>query len=115
MDGPAFERWLLVLFESLGFSVRSTGGKYDFGADLILAKDGSTIAVQAKARKDYASIAAVQQVLGARFYYGCDRALAVTNAVFSKPAVALAKRADVELWDRRQLLEAAAAARGEST
>jgi len=71
---------------------------------------GSRVAVQAKARKDYVAISAVQQALGARFYYGCDGALVVTNRFFSTPAKTLARKADVALWDRDELVAAIARA-----
>lgn len=110
MDGPAFEHYLAGLFTRLGFKVKHVGARNDYGADLIVERNGSRVAVQAKARKDYVAISAVQQALGARFYYGCDGALVVTNRYFSTPAKTLARKADVALWDRDELIEAIAQA-----
>lgn len=106
MDGLAFEQYLVRLFTRLGFSVRHVGARNDYGADLIVERNGSRIAVQAKARRDYVAISAVQQALGARFYYGCEGALVVTNRFFSTPAKELAHKADVALWDRKDLVAA---------
>jgi restriction system protein len=110
MDGPAFEQYLVGLFKRLGFTVKHVGARNDYGADLIVERNGSRVAVQAKARRDYVAISAVQQALGARFYYSCDGALVVTNRFFSKPAKTLARRADVALWDRHELVAAIAQA-----
>lgn len=106
MDGPAFEQYLVDLFRRLGFTVKHVGARNDYGADLIVERNESRIAVQAKARKDYVAISAVQQALGARFYYDCDGSLVVTNRYFSTPAKTLARKADVALWDRDQLVAA---------
>ena len=110
MDGPAFEQYLVGLFRRLGFTVKHVGARNDYGADLIVERNGSRVAVQAKARKDYVAISAVQQALGARFYYGCDGALVVTNRYFSTPAKTLAGTADVALWNRDELIAAIAQA-----
>jgi restriction system protein len=110
MDGPAFEQYLVGLFRRLGFTVKHVGARNDYGADLIVERNGSRVAVQAKARKDYVAISAVQQALGARFYYGCDGALVVTNRYFSTPAKTLARKADVALWNRDELIAAIAQA-----
>jgi restriction system protein len=110
MDGPAFEQYLVGLFRRLGFTVKHVGARNDYGADLIVERNGFRVAVQAKARKDYVAISAVQQALGARFYYGCDGALVITNRYFSTPAKTLARKADVALWDRDELIAAVAQA-----
>ena len=48
MQGVEFENYLEVLFSCMGYKVETTRATGDFGADLILKKDGQTIAVQAK-------------------------------------------------------------------
>lgn len=109
MDGAAFERYLVKLFKGLGYEVEHVGSRNDYGADLLVTKDGSRTAVQAKARTNYVPISAVQQVLGARFYYDCGEALVVTNRYYSKPAQRLAGKAGVALWDRDRLIALTAA------
>ena len=47
MDGHAFEHRLALLFDRLGYRVEDTPYSGDFGADLVVGKDGKRIAVQA--------------------------------------------------------------------
>src|SRR5688572_23484112 len=48
MTGPQFERRLVVLFRDLGYSATHTGRLGDFGADLVVERDGTRTVVQAK-------------------------------------------------------------------
>jgi restriction endonuclease Mrr len=48
MDGVTFERYLEALFRRLGYNVQRIGMTGDFGADLIVNKDGMGTIVQAK-------------------------------------------------------------------
>lgn len=48
LKGTAFEEYLGSIFGDLGYAVDLTPASGDFGADLILSKDGNRIAVQAK-------------------------------------------------------------------
>lgn len=48
MDGKTFEKYLQVLFMRLGFHVERTRYIGDYGADLVVSKDGKKSIVQAK-------------------------------------------------------------------
>jgi len=48
MDGLTFERFLEGLFQGLGFRVERTRFRGDYGADLLLWKEGVRTVVQAK-------------------------------------------------------------------
>ncbi len=108
MDGHEFERFLVRLFRRLGYRARNVGGQGgDFGADLIVEKDGARIAVQAK---NYLSGRvgndAVQQAIAGATYYDCQEAMVVTNAMFTRAASEQAKGCSlfpVTLWNRRDL------------
>jgi restriction system protein len=109
MDGHEFERFLATLFKRLGYKtshIGASGG--DFGADLIIEKDGVKICVQAK-NYDNNTVGndAVQQVIAGAAYYDCEAALVVTNSTFTKAAKeqAAGSNVPVTLWDRH-LLEA---------
>src|SRR5437773_10642459 len=54
MNGEAFEERLKILYEHLGFTVTRTGGRPggDYGVDLIVEKDGTKTAIQAKCYKN---------------------------------------------------------------
>lgn len=59
MDGLEFEAYLQQLFKTLGYTVTLTPPSGDYGADLILKKQGKTISVQAKRYKSNVGIKAV--------------------------------------------------------
>ena len=106
MTGVEFERYLKANFqEHFGFKCFLTPKTNDYGADLILEKNGEKIAVQAKRYKGNVGIAAVQEVIAACSYYGCDKGIVVTNSFFTKQAINLAKESviEVELWNRERL------------
>lgn len=47
MSGQAFEKYLEVLFEKLGYRVERTRYIGDYGADLVTRKDGAKTVIQA--------------------------------------------------------------------
>lgn len=104
MSGGEFEKFLLAHFESQGYKGGGTQKTNDYGADLILDKNGIKIVVQAKRYKGKIGISAVQEVLGAKGYYNSAKCLVVTNNYFTKQAVKLAEANNVELWDRESLI-----------
>ena len=105
MTGKEFEIFLDVHFKKLGYSVTLTQDSQDYGADLILYKDGSKTVVQAKRSKNPVGIKAVQEVAGAVRHYKGNKARVITNNRFTENAYNLAKSNDVELWDRKRLIE----------
>ena len=111
MDGYHFEKFLTRLFSKHGYIANNVGaGGSDFGADVIIEKDGQKIAVQAK-NYDGAKVSndAVQQAVAAASYYGCTRAMVVTNSFFTSAAKKQAQGSriiPVLLWDRKALQRA---------
>ncbi|MDA8347076.1 MAG: restriction endonuclease [Thermaerobacter sp.] len=108
MDGRTFERKLGLLFRDLGYSVRHTKVSGDYGADLVLHKNGTTTVVQAKRysldRK--VGVSAVQEVVSAMSMYHAQHAIVITNTYFTAPAKTLARSNQVELWERTELINA---------
>ncbi len=105
MSGAEFERRLAVLFRRLGYRAEVVGStRGDYGADLVLEKDGRRTVVQAKRWKKRVGLRAVQEVAAARSYYGADGAMVVTNSRFTRQAWDLAARTDVSLRDRDTLV-----------
>ena len=105
MTGKEFENFLYVHFIKFGYSVTLTQDSQDYGADLILDKDGSRTVVQAKRSKNSVGIKAVQEVAGAVRHYKGNKGRVITNNRFTENAYNLAKSNDVELWDRKKLIE----------
>lgn len=104
MTGREFEEYLAVLFRTYGYHAKVTRGSGDYGADLILTKNGRKTVVQAKRYKNNVGIKSVQEIIGAVNYYQADRAMVVTNSFFTKPAINLAQANNVQLINRDQLI-----------
>ena len=103
MTGEDFEKYLGILYEKAGYKVEYTPGTMDFGADLIVTKNGKKTVVQAKRYRHQVGEAAVQQALSGKGYYKADLCMVVTNSEFTHAAKELAKRADVLLVNRWKL------------
>lgn len=104
MTGKEFEKLLSLIFEKLDYDVQLTSQTQDYGADLILYKDGITIVVQAKRKKAVVGVSAVQEVVSAIGYYQADKGMVVTNNYFTRYAYNLARSNEIELWDRKRLI-----------
>ena len=103
MDGIQFEIFLAQLFQSRGYKVLPTKTSGDFGADLILKKSGRCIIIQAKRYSKPVGLKAVQEVNSAVKVYKAQEAWVVTNNVFTKAAITLAKANDIRLIGREEL------------
>ncbi|MDR7240476.1 restriction endonuclease [Neobacillus drentensis] len=105
MDGIRFEYYLKELYLSRGYGAEVTNASGDYGADLLLNKDGKKIVVQAKRYSKDVGIKAVQEVIGAKSYYKADEAWVVSNRYFTKAAKDLAQKGNVLLVDRDTLID----------
>jgi restriction system protein len=106
MTGLTFERRLFHLFSSLGYRVEETRARGDYGADLVIEKDGVRTVVQAKRWTKNVGVKAISEAVAAKPMYRCDRAMVVTNSYFTEQAKVLARANDVVLWDRDELVSA---------
>ncbi len=104
-SGFTFEKYLAVLFREQGYQVTVTPDRADFGADLLIKKEGINTAVQAKRFNSTVGISAVQEVVAAKSHYHCHRAMVVTNSTFTKAAWKLAHSNQVWLVDRKRLTD----------
>ncbi len=103
MDGLAFERHVASLLPGLGFTNIRLTERYDLGIDIIAVKGGVTWGIQVKYYRGLVKASAVRQVVTALNYYGCQRAMVVTNSKFSRPAEKLALSNDCALVDGKEL------------
>lgn len=102
MTGRQFEWCLAVMFTRLDYEVELTE-TYDFGADLIVIRDGVRSAVQAKRQEKKLGQHAVQQAVTGRAYYECHTASVVTTAEVQPRVRALAGKTGVSILDRQHL------------
>ncbi|MFD2613523.1 restriction endonuclease [Paenibacillus gansuensis] len=105
MDGHRFEHYLAQLFKFHGYRSEVTKASGDYGADLVISKDGRKIVVQAKRYSAKVGIKAVQEAFAAIAHYGAAEAWVVTNNDYTDAAYALAKSNKVRLINREALIE----------
>ncbi len=79
MNGYEFEYYLKKLFKSKNYKVKHTPLSNDQGADLIVEKDNITTVIQAKRYSKPVGNKAVQEVIAAKQYYNCHRAIGKRN------------------------------------
>lgn len=105
MQGYEFEYFLKTLFFYLGYDAKETPRRGDFGADLILTKDGIVTVVQAKRYSKNVGVRSVQEITLAKTHYQADRGMVVTNSLFTPQAEQLARENSIQLIDRHELQE----------
>lgn len=104
MNGDVFEKYLGTLLKAKGYQAEVTQTSGDYGADLVLRKDGQKIVVQAKRYKKSVGVRAIQEIVSAKNYYKADACWVVTNNYFTEPAKKLAQVNDVRLINRDELI-----------
>lgn len=108
LDGNAFQDFVAEILKLNGYSdIVVTGRSGDQGGD-ILAKMGETnLVIQTKRYSIDRKVtnSAVQEVLGAVGYYGCEKGLVITNSFFTRSAKDLAQVNNITLLDRKILSE----------
>jgi Restriction endonuclease len=114
----AFELAVADLFRDLGFKkVRRVGRAGELAADIV-AKDekGRSVIIQCKRYDPAGKVGSreIQLFIGmARTHHRADRAIFVTTAEFSRPAIDLARRHRIELIDGNRLAATLVEARGD--
>lgn len=105
MTGEEFEEFLQVIFKSKGYKTMLTPITGDYGADLLVKKNGVKTVIQAKRWKSIVGVEAVQQVVASMRYYKATDAMVITNNYYSQNAINLAKVNNVRLWDRGDVIK----------
>jgi HJR/Mrr/RecB family endonuclease len=105
MTGLQFERYIANLLKRRGYTNVQLTEQYDLGVDIIASKDGITWGIQVKRYSGLVKAEAVRQVVTALKFYGCNKAMVITNSSFSRVAIALADSNDCVLVDRQILLK----------
>lgn len=103
LSGVEFEEFLAGLLRAQGYVVELTPNSGDYGADLILSKDGQRIAVQAKRYVGSVGVQAVQEALSGQAYYQCHIACVITTGTFTPNALELAEKSGVIMIGRDNL------------
>ncbi len=96
-DPGAFEAWVAARLAAQGWTVRTTGGAGDQGADVIARRGAEGLAVQCKLSSRPVGNRAVQEALAGARFHGLPSAAVVSNAGFTRSARDLAASAGVLL------------------
>lgn len=103
VSGAEFEGLLSVILTRLGYAVQLTP-HFDY-VDLILTRDGTPTAVEAKRHAGVIGHRAVQKVVAGCAARNCSEATVVTNSLFQSRTKTLARANGVVLWDRTALID----------
>lgn len=104
LDGIEFEYYVAQLLSDNGFKkVTLTKATGDFGVDITAIKDNKFWAFQCKHYRSKLGLKPIQEVYSGAAKYAATKAVVVTNSYFTKNAIELASKLDVELWDRAKL------------
>ena len=104
LEGHDFEFFCADLLESRGFlDVEVTKASRDYGVDILAEKDGVTYAIQCKRYEGPVGVKAVQEAYAGRDYYERMVGVVMTNQYFTQPAVEVAGKLRILLWDRAYL------------
>lgn len=106
MAGDEFESYCALLLKNNGYTdVEVTQTSRDYGVDVFAYKDGVSYAIQCKCYSDTVGIKAVQEIYAGRDYYDRMVGVVMTNQYFSKPAMEVAQKLNILLWDGDYLSE----------
>lgn len=105
MDGIEFDSYVAGVLKNCGYTNIEITEKYDYGVDIIAIKNGVRWGIQVKRNSGLVKADAVRQVVTGLRLYGCDRAMVITNSVFSNVAIQLAKSNQCVLIDRNILVK----------
>lgn len=102
MTGEDYERYVAKRLLTLGYKqIRTTKASGDHGADIIAVDpNGISCAIQCKYYSSSVGNKAVQEALSGSAYYGCQRAIVITNNDFTRQAIEDANKIGVELISR---------------
>ncbi len=101
LEGHEFEYFCADLLKNMGFSeIEVTKGSGDFGVDILAEKDGVSYAFQCKCYDKPIGVRAVEETYAGRDFYDRMVGVVMTNQYFTGPAVEMARKLNILLWDR---------------
>lgn len=106
MEGHDFEYYCAEILKKNGFeNVEVTRGSGDYGVDILADRDGISYAFQCKCYDKPIGVKAVQEVYAGRDYYDRMVGVVITNQYYTQPAIDLAAKLRILLWDRDYITE----------
>lgn len=102
-DGIGFEYACAAILERCGWVVTVTQATGDQGVDLLVKRNGFTVAIQCKNTTQPVGNSAVQEIFAGKSFYEAAAAVVVSRSGFTPSAVQLASRLAVALVDATTL------------
>ena len=99
MSGQAFEDQVVIWLKQNGFAKVSKTEYFDRGIDILATNSDLVLGVQVKRSQRPVGVSAVRAAVAGLKSYGCNKAMVVTNASFTKQAKILAQDNDCLLID----------------
>ena len=98
MDGYQFEEQCAIILKRKHFSkIEVTKSSGDQGVDIIAYKHRKKYGIQCKYYTYPVGNKAVQEAYAGANFYDCDKVIVMTNTTFTRSAIELAEKLDVEL------------------
>lgn len=106
MHSRAFEAAVAELYSRLGYHAEVTAAVSDLGADVIATREGRRWVIECKryAGSQVVGRDPLQKLVSAMQEYDAHAAICVTTSRFSGPAMAFARKRNIELVDGERLL-----------
>ncbi len=106
IDWFQFEKLLEAAYRARGYGVERRGGaKADGGIDLVITKEGETIAVQCKHWKKWVvRVRLVREMIGALKVAGIQKAIIITLKGFTNDAQSLAAEHGIQILTEKDVL-----------
>lgn len=100
-----FEDFIAFSLERDGYVVTQTPKSGDYGADLIVEKDGRKTAIQVKRYQSQqkVGVAEINHIIAAREFYRTDDSLVITTSSYTQAAAKMAAGTETYLWDWEDL------------
>lgn len=100
MDGYQFEYQCAAILKKKRFKkIEITKSSGDQGVDILAFKHGKKYGIQCKYYTYPVGNKAVQEAYAGANFYDCEKVIVMTNTTFTRSAIELAEKLDVELWD----------------
>lgn len=105
MSGAEFEEYLIKILQSNQIRIERTKTSGDQGVDIIVYFNNNKTAIQCKRYSGSIGNNAVQEVFAGSKFYDAQKCMVVTNSIFTKSAIDLAKKCGVHLIDKFKLVD----------